>query len=307
MNQTNNPSAKRETFMKTTNQTKPMKLTHTTLKSLVLLLAVFCASALISTAQTPPLRSYAISGVDNTRSFTPALGWTYATNSFSGTLAFPSPTNALLTKIYADGSSTTRELILGWYFDPAAPAQGGTAVEVPDPNDPVIKRTTYNLSLSFDGVQQATSGNFLTRAWMSVIAGRYEWVNVAYGDFTGQAASPLGSYSVAGSESVGRKTCTYSGTFSLTSPTTGTLVKSYANGTSLTVNLAIDPPVDSSVAVQDVTATQIENRPGQRTSYGINLQLNGTLYSVTSVYSTTQKLGRRTRTVSTGVFSGSQP
>lgn len=270
--------------------------------------AFVVVSTFLAFSQTPaPLRSYAISGVENTRSFNSATGWTYATNNFTGTLDMLSATNAMLTKVYADGSSVSRELILGWYFDPAAPVQGGTAAERPDPTDPVIKRTTYNLGLQFDGLRYAASGNFLTRAWMSVIAGRYDWFNVAYGDFAGAVVSPVGNYNVTGSEKAGKTTSNFTGMFTLSSPTAGTLVKRYASGVTTTLNLAMAPAVDLSAANQTVTAMQIENAPGQSTDYAVNLQLNGTLYSVSSVYSTTQTKGRKTSTVSTGGFSGAQP
>ena len=265
------------------------------------------AAASLAHSQIAPLRSYAISGVENTRSYSPTSGWTHSTNSFNGTLDMLSSTNAMLTKVYADGSSVSRELILGWYFDPAAPAQGGTAAEVPDPTDPVIKRTTYTLGLQFDGLRYTASGNFLTRAWMSVIPGIWDWFNVAYGNFAGDVVSPVGNYNITGSEKSGKTTSAYTGTFTLSSPSTGTLVKNYANGITTTVNLAVSPSVDLSAATQIVTATQIENAPGKSTSYAIALQLGGTKYSVNSVYATTQTKGRKTSTVSAGIFSGAQP
>lgn len=279
----------------------------TSLRSVFATAVLLLASAGIVSAQNTPLRSYAISGVENTRSYNATSGWTYATNNFAGTLDFLSATNALLTKVYADGSSTSRELILGWYFDPTVSAQGGTAVEVPDPNDPLIRRTTYNLGLQFDGLRYTASGNFLTRAWMSVIPGVYDWFNVAYGNFTGHVVSPVGNYTIAGSEKSGKTTSNYTGTFTLNSPASGTLVRNYASGVTTTVNLAIIPAVDLSAANQTVTAIQLENTPSQSTSYAVNLQLTGTLYSVTSVYSTTQTKGRKTSTVSTGSFTGTQP
>jgi hypothetical protein len=282
------------------------------MKTLLITLRNLLATMLLGTtvlgaaAQTAPLRSYVISGTNNIRSYNPATGWTHGTNPFTGTLDFLSATNARLTKVFADGTSTAHELILGWYFDPALTAQGGTAVERPDPVDPVIKRTTYNLALQFDGVRHTAGGNFLTRAWMSVIAGRYEWMNVAYGDFAGQTASPLGTYSITGSEKAARRTATYTGTLTLSSPTTGTLVRTYTNGTSTTVNLDLSPAVDLSVANQTVTAVQIENARGQRTIYAVNLQLGGSLYSVNSHYTVTQTRGRRTTTLATGSFAGAQ-
>ncbi len=287
------------------HHTTHMKTTLTTLKHLFAA-ALLGATLLGASAQTAPLRSYAISGTNNVRSYSPATGWTYGTNPFTGTLDFLSPTNARLTKIFADGTSTAHELILGWYFDPTLAAQGGTAVELPDPLDPIIKRTTYNLALGFDGVRHTASGNFLTRAWMSVIAGRYEWMNVAYGDFSGQTTSPLGSYTISGSEKAAKRTAKYTGTLTLSSPTTGTLTRNYANGTSTTVNIDIAPAVDLSAANQTVTAVQTENASGQRTIYAVNLQSGGTRYSVNSHYSTTQTRGRRTTTVATGSFTGLQ-
>jgi hypothetical protein len=283
-----------------------MKLQNPTLK-LAIAATLLVATTFISTAQTAPLRSYAISGIDNARSYDAAHGWSYATNLFTGTLNFLSPTNAILTKVYADGSSTSRELILGWYFDPAATAQGGTAVEVPDPTDPVIKRTTYNLGLQFDGLRYTASGNFLTRAWMSVIPGIYDWFNVAYGNFSGQVVSPVGSYNITGSDKAGKATSGYTGTLSLSSLTTATLVKNYTSGITTTVNIIISPAVDLSAATQTLTGTQIESAAGQSTGYAITLQLNDTKYSVSSIYATTQTKGRKTTTVLTGSFTGSQP
>lgn len=265
------------------------------------------AAASLAHAQIAPLRSYAISGVENTRSYSPTGGWTYATNDFAGTLDMVSSTTAVLTKVYADGSSVSRELILAWYFDPAAPAQGGTAAEVPDPTDPVIKRTTYTLGLQFDGLRYTASGSFLTRAWMSVLPGIWDWFNVAYGNFAGEVVSPVGNYNITGSEKSGKTTSAYTGTFTLSSPATGTLVKNYPNGVTTTVNLAVSPAVDLSAATQMVTATQIENASGQSTSYAIGLQLEGTKYSVNATYATTQTRGKKTSTVSAGSFSGAQP
>ena len=115
--------------------------------------ALVLAAASFAHSQTAPLRSHAISGVENAASYSPTSGWTYATNHFTGTLDMLSSTNAMLTKVYADGTSVSRELILAWYFDLAAPTQGGTAVEVPDPADPLIKRTIWNLGLQFDGLR----------------------------------------------------------------------------------------------------------------------------------------------------------
>jgi hypothetical protein len=279
------------------------------IRSLKLPVATFlAASSLLAFAQTsPPLRSYAISGVENTSSYDATHGWTYATNNFTGTLDMLSPTNAQLTEVYADGSSVSRELILAWYFAPAAPAQGGTAAEVPDPTDPVIKRTTYNLGLQFDGLRYTASANFQTRAWMSVVPAIYDWFVVAYGDFAGFVVSPLGGYDISGSEQAGKKTSTYTGTFKLVSPTAAQLTKVDAGGTTTAVNLAVQPPVDVNAASQTVSATQIENKPAQSTSYALDLQLNGTKYSVSSVYATTQTKNRKTSTVSTGSFSGTQP
>ena len=266
------------------------------------------ASSLLAFAQTsPPLRSYAISGVENTSSYDTTRGWTYATNTFTGTLNMLSETNAMLTKVYADGSSVSRELILAWTFDPAAPAQGGTAAEVPDPTDPVIKRTTYTLGVQFDGLRYTVSGTFQTRAWMSVIPGTYDWFVVAYGDFTGFVVSPLGGYDISGSEQAGKKTSTFTGMFTLVSPTDAQLITVDAGGATTTVNLAVQPAVDVNATSQTVSATQIENKPSQSTSYALDLQLIGTKYSVDSVYATTQTKGRKTSTVSTGTFSGAQP
>ena len=268
--------------------------------------ALVLAAASFAHSQTAPLRSYAISGVENAASYSPTSGWTYSTNHFTGTLDMLSSTNAMLTKVYADGTSVSRELILAWYFDLAAPTQGGTAVEVPDPADPLIKRTIWNLGLQFDGLRYTASGNFQTRAWMSVIPGVYDWFIVAYGNFAGEVVSPVGNYNITGSEKTGKKANAYSGTFTLSSPTTATLVRNYSSGIPTTVNLAISPAVDLSATNQNVTATQVENAPNQSTRYAINLQLDGTLYSITSDYSTTQTKNRKVSTVSTGSFSGAQ-
>lgn len=281
------------------------RLGRTVLIASLALLALATANS--GHSQTAPLRRYAITGVENTRSYNSTSGWSYATNNFTGSLDMLSATNATLTKVYADGSSVSRELILHWYFDPASPAQGGTAVEVPDPTDPVIKRTTYSLSLQFDGLRYTAAGSFLTKAWMSVLPGFYDWFNVAYGDFAGQVVSPVGNYVIAGAEKSGKTTSSYTGTFTLGSPTTATLVRNHSSGATTTVNLAIAPAVDLSAASQTVTATQIENAPNQVTSYALALQLNGSRYAVSSAYATTQTKGRKTSTVATGSFAGAQP
>ena len=284
-----------------------MKTTFHSLK-LILAAALVVASPFFTVAQTsPPLRSYAISGIENSRDFVATRGWIVSTQTFSGTLELVTTTDARLTKIYADGSSVVRDLILHWVVDLAAPTQGGTAAEVPDPNDPVIKRTTYSLGLQFDGLRYTASGNFQTRAWMSVSPGIYDWFIVAYGDFSGFVVSPIGNYAVAGSEKSGKATSTYTGTFTLLSPLSGKLTKNYTGGATMTVNLALLSAVDLTVPSQTIAATQIENQPSQSTGYALDLQLNGMKYSVNSVYVTTQTKGRKTSTVSTGSFRGAQP
>lgn len=270
-------------------------------------LAAFCLVSWRVTAQsTPPLRSYAIAGTENSRSYDPASGWTQSTQAFSGTLDLVTATEARLTKVYATGDSVTRDLILQWAVDLSAPSQGGAAVEAPDPNDPVIKRTTYNLALKFDGLRYTAAGNFLTRAWMSVIPGIYDWFNVAYGDFAGSVVSPIGIYNITGWEQAGKNTASYAGTFTLLTPSTAQLAWTSSNGAS-TVNLLLDSAVDPLAESQTVTATQIENQPGQTTTYILTFNLAGVRYSIDSVYARTEIKGKKTRVLATGAFSGSQP
>lgn len=259
-------------------------------------------------AQSPaPLRSYAIAGTENARYFDAAQGWIVSTQAFSGTFDLTSVTDARLTKVYPDGTAAVRDLILQWVVDLNAPSQGGLAVEVPDPTDPVIKRTTYNLGLQSDGIRYTASGNYLTRAWMSVLPGIYDWFNVAYGDFNGFVVSPLGDYAISGTEKSGKTVSSYTGTLTFTSPTTGRLLKVYPGSVTNTVNLVVQPALDVTAAGQSVLATQVEHQPNQSTAYSFALQLQGTRYSASGAYSTIQMKGNSSRTIATGSCTGSQP
>ena len=119
--------------------------------------------------------------------------------------------------------------------------------------------------------------------------------------------SPVGSYNISGAEKSGRTTSAYTGTFTLTSPTTAQLTKNYFSGATVTLNLALPLPLDVSAATQTVSAAQIENARGQGTDYALTLQLNGTKYSVASAYATSQNKGRKSVTIAGGAFGGAQP
>lgn len=265
-------------------------------------------SPLIAPAQTAgSLRSYAITGTEQSRYFDPTQGWIVSTQIFTGTFDLTTQTDAHLTKVYSDGTTVVKDLVLGWVVDLNAPSQGGTAAEVPDPNDPVIKRTTYSLGLQWDGVRFTATGNFITKAWMSVIPGIYDWFNVAYGNFSGFVVSPLGDYLVTGTDKTGKTVSSYSGTLTLTSTTAGQLTKVYPGSVTNTVNLVMQSPLDLTAASQTVSATQVEHQPNQSTSYLFDLQLNGTHYSVTGTSLTALAKGNTVRTISTGNFIGLQP
>lgn len=268
--------------------------------------AALCGVPLVSAQSTTPLRSYATSGTEHARSYDPATGWTETIQTFGGKFDLLSSTTAQITKIYADGSSVVRDLVLHWTVDLSAPTQGGTAAEIPDPTDPIIKRTTYTIGLQSDGLRDTMLGSYLTRAYLD-ITGRYDWWNVAYGDFTGVVVSPLGAYNVTGSEKAGKTTSKYTGTFTLLSPTSAKLTRNYTSGASSTVNIALEPAVDLTAASQTVSGAQIENAANQSTTYNITLQLDGTSYAVSSSYSTVQAKGKTVREVANGIFLGNQP
>ncbi|HTL59125.1 MAG TPA: hypothetical protein VL361_25855 [Candidatus Limnocylindrales bacterium] len=269
--------------------------------------ALAFSPAIVHSQTAASLRSYAISGTENSRYFDAIQGWIVSTQTFSGTFDLTTLTDARLTKVYPDGTTVVKDLILQWVVDLNAPTQGGMAVEVPDPNDPIIKRTTYNLSLQSDGIRYTASGNFTTRAWMSVIPGIYDWFNVAYGDFSGLVVSPLGDYFINGTEKAGKTISIYTGILTLTSPTTGRLTKVYPGNVTNTVNLMLQSALDLTAATQTVVATQVEHQPNQSTIYSCDLQLNGIHYSVSGTYFTTQMKGNTSRTISTGNFAGLQP
>ena len=269
--------------------------------------ALAFSPVVIHAQTTAPLRSYAITGTENSRYYDTIQGWIVSTQTFTGTFDLTTTTDARLTKVYPDGTTVVKDLILQWVVDLNAPSQGGMAAEVPDPNDPLIKRTTYNLSLQSDGIRYTASGNFTTRAWMSVIPGIYDWFNVAYGDFSGFVVSPLGDYAISGSDKAGKTITSYTGTFTLTSTTSGRLTKVYPGNITNTVTLMLSSPVDMTAATQTVLATQVEHQPNQSTTYSGDLQLNATRYSVSAAYVTTQSKGNTSRTISTGSFTGLQP
>ncbi len=256
-------------------------------------------------AQTTPLRSYATSGTEHARTYDAASGWTETVQTFTGTLELVTTTEARLTKHYADGTSVVRELILHWVVDLNAPVQGGTAAEVPDASDPVIKRTIYELGLQFDGLRYTMLGSYTTRAYLA-ITGYYQWYNVAYGDFTGAVVSPVGYYNISGTEKVGKTTSSYSGVFELLSESNARLTKVFTDGTTTTVDLYMETPVDLGAASQTVTAAQAQNQVNQTTSYLLDLNLNGTAYDVDCTYATKQQKGKTIRTVGTGAFAGTQ-
>ena len=263
-----------------------------------------CAAGLSTHAQsTPLLRSYSISGNEDTHYY--SSGWVTAAQTYTGTFDLLSETEARFTKHYADGSSIARDLILHWEVDLNASVQSGTAAEVPDPTNPVIERTTYVVSLQTDGVRHTMQASFETRAFLTIPPFSANWYPVAYGEFGGHVVSPLGTYGIHGTEQSGKTVNTYSGTLQLLSASAGRLTKVYANGTSTTVNLALSS-LDLDLGDQSLAAVQVENAPGQVTTYEMGLSLSGTLYTVQATHETIAFKGRNSRTVGTGSFGGTQ-
>lgn len=269
--------------------------------------AVLAVATHFASAQNPtPLRSYAVSGTETTRTYNVATGWTEATHTYTGHFDLVTLTDAQLTKVYDDHSEVVRDLILHWTVDLNAPTQGGTAAELPDPNDPIIERTVYSIGLQYDGVRYTMSASFTTRAYLT-IAGRTDWWNVGYGSFSGFVVSPLGTYTVSGSEQSGKTSLSYSGFLTLSSPSSGQLVRSYSNGATSTVTLAFLTAIDVEAAGQKLQAVQLENPNGTTTTYTLILTLNGTLYDVDASYETVSTKGRTSKITTIGAFSGSQP
>lgn len=277
------------------NYFKSMKLAAT--------VALLCAPLALA-AQTTPLRSYSTSGTENLHTYDPATGWTDSVQTFTGTFDLLTTTDARLTKVYANGTTVVRDLVLHWTVDQNAPVQGGTAAELSDATDPVVKRTTYQIGLEFDGLRYTMVSSFTTRAYLSII-GYYQWYNVAYGDIAGAVVSPVGYYQISGSEKSGKTTTTYTGTFALTSSTTAQLTRIAADGSSTTVDLALQTPVDLEAASQTITAVQA-GASSAVTTYTVNLNLNGISYDVDCTYSMIQVKGKTVRTTGTGIFLGSQ-
>ena len=84
------------------------------------------------------------------------------------------------------------------------------------------------------------------------------------------------------------------------------LTKTYSDGSNATVNLAFITPVDLQATSQIISATQVENAPGQSTTYSLELSLNANSFHVACNYSTISVKGRTTRIVTTGSFAATQ-
>jgi len=261
----------------------------------------------VAAQTTQAVLSYATTGSEHVRSYDAASGWSEAVRTYTGKFDLLTTTDARLTKIYAEGSAVARDLIFQWVVDPNAPAQSGGAAEVPDPTDPLIERTTYVIVLKFDGVHYSMSGSFTTRAYFAVSPGIYDWFNVAYGDFSGFLVSPLGTYNITGSEKTGKTTLSYAGTFSLFSTISAQLAKIFADGSTSTVDLVLETPVDLQAPIQTLSATQVQNLNNQLTTYSLNLQLSDRDYVVSSSYTTAQVKGKSVKEIRNGIFMGAQP
>lgn len=269
----------------------------------IILAAAVCALA--SSSQAGSLRTYSTTGTENVRTYNAATGWTESVRSFTAEVDLLTTTEARITKTYPDGSVIVRDLVLHFTVDLNAATQGGTAAELPDPTETVVHRTTYTIGFTSDGLRHSMNASFTARAYLN-ITGSYQWYNVAYGDLSGSVISPLGNYNLVGSEKSGKTTRGYSGVLTILSDSAALLTKNYNDGSTSTVNLAFATSLDLQATTQTASATQVENSPGQTTSYSLEFSLTAGSFEVACDYFTVSVKGKTIRLVTTGSFAAAQ-